>query len=408
MNLTNISLANEAFIRQKYLYWLDAQDIGTIVTASEINWFSYHYTNVNQATANATSDPGSWSSASGNARPVLKWTSKINPYHFVTRPDILVGYEYANNGYATVHQSEKYDGNPFYSAGNDAYAINGKPAIFNPQLTNLPGGIGRGSLDVKCLLAAQEYRGFGFSAASATLHNNPVSHGDFTLFVVMKAQNYNKVVEDASLLSMGYTGTELGSFQLDAGGNSGWSSSTHGFLGRIKYEGNDYARYVDDHTDLIDAYNDEVAAGDTRTKEHWGRDHWLANGQNNPGKTMTRTATFPSGHNLIKNRFMENRNFNPQILEITYEANLYPASNQKYVTMKGYRNGNSSDGNKKIDLTSNAEIFPNPLFRIFANRGGGKSFPCSIGELIVINSVDSADRNYVREYLSGKWGISIA
>jgi hypothetical protein len=354
MNLTNISLANEAFIRQKYLYWLDAQDIGTIVTASEINWFSYHYTNVNQATANATSSPSTWSSASGSARPVLKWTSKINPYHFVTRPNILIGYEYAANGAVTTYRSDEYDGNPFYSDGNDTYAINGRPAIFNPQLTNLPGGIGRGSLDVKCLLAAQEYRGFGFSAASATLHNNPVSHGDFTLFVVMKAQNYNKVVEDASLLSMGYTGT--GSFQLDAGGNSGWSSSTHGFLGRIKYDG----------------------------------------------------AEYPSGHNFNRNRLMGTRNFNPQILEITYAANLYPASNQKYVTMKGYRNGNSSDGNKKIDLTSNAEIFPNSLLRIFANRNTGKSFPCSIGELIVINSVDSSDRNYVREYLSDKWGISIA
>ena len=356
MNLTNISLADEAFIRQKYLYWLDAQDISTIVTAPPINWFSYHYTSVNQATSNATSNPGRWSSTSGSARPVLKWTSKINPYHFVTRPDILVGYEFAANGSMTVHQSDKYDGNPFYSAGNDAYAINGKPAIFNPQLTELPGGTARGGFDVKCLFATQEYRGFGFSASATTLHNNPVSHGNFTLFVVMKAKNYNKVVQDASLLSMGYAGTGLGSFQLDAGGNSGWGSSTHGFLGRIKYDG----------------------------------------------------AVYPSGHNLNRNRFMGNRNFNPQILEITYEANLNPASNQKYVTMKGYRNGNSSDGNKKIDLTSNAEIFPNPLFRIFGNRNAGKSFPCSIGELIVINSVDSSDRNYVREYLSDKWGISIA
>ena len=51
-------------------------------------------------------------------------------------------------------------------------------------------------------------------------------------------------------------------------------------------DGHDYEQYVNAHTDLIDAYNIEVAAGDTRTKEDWGRDHWLANGQNEPDRII--------------------------------------------------------------------------------------------------------------------------
>jgi hypothetical protein len=370
MNLTNISAAEEAFIRQKYTYWIDAENaLRTKYSGSSIQKAAF-------------------------------LVNKVNASEYLYSPGIRFGHTETKAGNA----QPRYLANG--SIGNNL------PTIQNPDRFD--------STD-NCVLLLSSMRAgseIGQYYSDSTLYNTPIGHNNHTIFLVMKAHITvgKRVHINESILSVGkfprkdisnstffnafedklYEAASFGSYQIDCG-NTGWNHSwleigfrgtVRGILGGVEY---DYAQYVDDHTDLTNAYNNKVA-GDTRTKSEWGRDHWLANGQNEPHRIIKNTSTT----NILPAPTSVHSNNNSNILEIVYDAD-----NNK---MSGFANGTAGFQNQPLI----ARLPPASRIALFCNRGLGRGFKSEIGELIVINSVDSADRNYVREYLSGKWGISIA
>lgn len=425
MSLTNISLA-ETLTRQKIVYWLDATDISTLGLAQDIIDYQSNFYYFDNNGSNNLSSPGTWlpngQTLTGAARPVLKWSSKVNRYHFISRADVMP---------LSSGNGPQYLPNPFYSYGGlDPFSINGLPAVFNPHLTrfNMGGNAAQKRMQnayIKRLENINENRTAGFATASKVYTNNPVCHSDFTVFIVMKAKNYfgnlshlgsgyGNGIADASLFSMGYG--NQGSFQIDSANHE--DNAHKGFLARVRFkDGNghrdqrvfetptenpaiievlyneqqnivelplshqdntfnaqitafvngglrlinssrDYAQYVENHPDLVSAFAENT---DGRTKAEFGEDHWLRYGQGE----YTRTPPFTS----------------------TPDTN--PVSDIRVIQ------------------TTNTHITPHAIIRLFANRGGGKSFPCSIGEILILQSIDVDDRHNIRKYLSNKWSIDI-
>ena len=283
----------------------------------------------------------------GNAR-VVKWISKVNSYNFLSKPIDAKG-------------TAKFGVLPYY--GKSGTGINGIPTI---SVTAVNGS----SYSAPSLDSLEELRHAGRFDPSDELHyNNPLGHFDHTIFCVMRSNNANVkqvVTTDASIFSIG-NGIGLGSYQLCCG--------THwGFTGQLKIEGNTNNPYV-------------TGGNAANIQDVFKHNYLLENAGYSANKSL--------------------------IIELTYEAINETINQVNYVAkINGYYNGNKSSysfQNKYglVDFKTDRSIGPCSQFRIFTNRNASKSFNSEIGELIFMKSIDSSDRNYVREYLSTKWGISI-
>lgn len=313
MNLTNISLADEAFIRQKYLYWLDAAD-------AQIVKYRYNISPHGIIEYNGVS----------------KIVSKISRSDYLSQGEFIK--DVSVNGVGMYQPQYLKKG----TIGNDLPTLHcheardgTNAAIYMQSSMPRP--------------ADNSTEGDAFS-----LYNSPLGHFNHTLFLVMKAklienQNYKwyqgilsvgTYAGDSANRAFLFNAAKIGTYQIDMGASGKPSdSSPNGFRGRVR--------------GIINA------------------------------------------RNMLDNPTSSTSNNSSNILEIVYNAD---SENMSLVT----------NGSTRYTENLLFRLAPSSRIRIFANRGSNGSFESEIGELIVINSIDSADRNYVREYLSTKWGISIA
>lgn len=313
MNLTNVSLADEAFIRQKYLYWIDAAD-------AQVVKYRYNISPVGTVEYNCVS----------------KIVSKISRSDYLSQGEFIK--DVSVNGVGMYQPQYLKKG----TIGNDL------PTLHCHQARD---GANTAIYMQSCMPrpADNSLEGDAFS-----LYNSPLGHFNHTLFLVMKAnlienQNYKWY---QGILSVGtfkgdsahreflFNVAKIGTYQIDMGASGKPSDSKpNGFRGRVR--------------GIINA------------------------------------------RNMLDDPSSSTSNNSSNILEIVYNAD---SESMSLVT-----NGSTRHTENLL-----FRLAPSSRIRIFANRGSNGSFESEIGELIVINSIDSSDRNYVREYLSTKWGISIA
>lgn len=313
MNLTNVSVAEEAFIRQKYLYWIDAE-----------NTLRTEYSGV---------------------KKVGVASNKINASDYLSSPNLVLGKAIEKAGAS----QPRYLANG--SIGNNL------PTMQNPDRFDTSAG------NEAVFILSSRKIGSDVSQyfMDSHIYNTPIGHNNHTIFLVMRAHITvgKRVHVNESILSVGqfpttnsnpsfsqqgvYTAASFGSYQIDCG-QTGWNNSGAqiGFRGTVR----------------------GIFGSTTK--------------------------------NILPTPTSVHSNNNSNILEIVYDAD-----NNR---MSGFANGTAGFQNQ----TLTTRLAPGSRIALFCNRGLSRGFRSEIGELIVINSVDSADRNYVREYLSGKWGISIA